>query len=230
MGSKISIGARAGCCILVPASLIWYPARAAGPDWPDSLLARTSALALIDQLRVALLTEPSATATLEHWCSVHGLAPVPVVRAVPSHDAPVPLPDTLRASLRIASSEPVRYRHVLLMCGSHVLSDAQNWYLPARLTPEMNRRLDSSDTPFGKVVAPLSFERRTLSSDLLWSPLPSNWPQAVTQGNRTLQMPEPLFRNRAILIRGADRLPFAALIETYRRDLLAFALPQPPHR
>lgn len=51
-----------------------------------------------------------------------------------------------------------------LTCGGAVLSVAHNWYVPARLTPEMNRALETSDTPFGKVVAPLGFTRERLAS------------------------------------------------------------------
>ncbi len=47
------------------------------------------------------------------------------------------------------------------MCGGHVLSEADNWYVPARLTPQMNRALDTSDTPFGAAVKALDFHRAT---------------------------------------------------------------------
>ena len=56
--------------------------------------------------------------------------------------------------------------HVQLTCGAHVLSDAENWYLPARLTADMNRRLEETEAPFGRVVAPLGFHRRTLETRL----------------------------------------------------------------
>jgi chorismate-pyruvate lyase len=61
----------------------------------------------------------------------------------------------------------VRYRRVRLACGDQVLSDADNWYVPARLTAEMNRTLDQTDTPFGAVVKPLGFQRRTLQAEAL---------------------------------------------------------------
>ena len=48
------------------------------------------------------------------------------------------------------------------MCGSVVLSEADNWYVPSRLTPEMNRLLDTTDAPFGRVVQAVHFRRRTL--------------------------------------------------------------------
>ena len=76
-----------------------------------------------------------------------------------------------RQLLGVHETEPIRYRHVRLACGRHVLSEADNWYVPARLTPEMNHALDATDVAFGRAVQPLHFQRRTLSAKLLWSPL-----------------------------------------------------------
>src|SRR5262249_23135272 len=62
-----------------------------------------------------------------------------------------------------------------LRCGELVLSEADNWYVPARLTPEMNRLLETTDTPFGVAVQSLHFQRHTLSAELLWQPFPADW-------------------------------------------------------
>jgi chorismate-pyruvate lyase len=75
-----------------------------------------------------------------------------------------PPTDEQRQLLRVSATELVRYRRVRLICGDHVLSEADNWYVPARLTPEMNRLLDTTDIAFGRVVQPLKFRRRTLSA------------------------------------------------------------------
>ncbi len=169
-------------------------------------LARTASLALIEPLRADLLTQASATLALERWCLVHRLADPPVLRAELRDDvsAAMEAPDRMR--LRIEADEPVRCRHVRLRCGPLVLSEAINWYVPGRLTAAMNRQLDSTDIPFGKVVASLGFERHIVSSTLLWPP--------------DAPMPEYLFRNRAILVRTDDGLPIAELVENYRCDLL----------
>jgi hypothetical protein len=39
---------------------------------------------------------------------------------------------------------------VHLKCGERVLSEADNWYVPARLTKEMNQSLENSDIAFGR--------------------------------------------------------------------------------
>ncbi len=62
----------------------------------------------------------------------------------------------------MSDAEPLGYRHVRLSCGGKVLSQAHNWYVPARLTPEINRQLETTDIPFGKAIAPLGFERERL--------------------------------------------------------------------
>ncbi len=69
-----------------------------------------------------------------------------------------------RAILGAALDEPIAFRHVRLRCGGTVLSDAKNWYVPARLTPAMNTALETTRTPFGTVVQPLGFHRERLES------------------------------------------------------------------
>jgi len=136
---------------------------------------------------------------------------------------------TDRASLAIDAAEPVRYRHVRLTCGGHVLSEADNWYVPGRLTDAMNQTLEHSDTPFGRVVHALGFTRHTVSSRLLWSPLPADWTERTppSPAGDALQIPDSLIENRAILWR-ADGKPFSLVVETYKKGLLAF--PPPPLR
>ena len=128
---------------------------------PDTFLARVETLASIETLNADLLAGSSATRTLEHWCAVHAMAADPKLHAELVRGADAPLDEAGRRRLGLAAGEPVRYRRVRLTCGGHVLSEADNWYVPPRLTPEMNRLLDTTDTPFGKVVAALHFTRET---------------------------------------------------------------------
>jgi hypothetical protein len=95
------------------------------PIWPDTFVSRVEALALLESFNSELLTHDSATATLEHWCDVHRLAVPPRVVAdrVPL-DKP-PSPDQ-RRELGVGPSDAVRYRRVRLLCGSVVLSEADN--------------------------------------------------------------------------------------------------------
>ena len=99
----------------------------------------------------------------------------------------------------VAPGEPYGFRRVTLMCGDKVLSEADNWYLPARLTPQMNQVLDTSDTPFGLAVKALDFHRTTLDA------------QAVND-------PRTILRVRALLLT-PDGAPFSLVVENYTRDL-----------
>lgn len=197
-------------------------ARESAQSWPDTPLSRTQALAELQTLNAQLLSHPSATLTLEHWCAAHHLAPEAKIVAHRVHGEDKPLPDGARALLGIGPDEPVRYRHVALSCGDVVLSDADNWYVPARLTADMNHQLDTSDVPFGKVVQPLHFRRQTLSAELLWSPLPEGWDSGAplpTSSGKSLVMPDHVLQHRAVLYTG-DNQPFSLVVESYTRHVL----------
>lgn len=114
---------------------------------------------LLPQFEATLAAQDSATAALGQWCGARHIASPATIRALPlvrSDRAPTP---AIRSALGVGADEPLAYRHVQLLCGDTVLSRAHNWYVPARLTPEMNRTLATRSTPFGTVVAPLAFRR-----------------------------------------------------------------------
>jgi len=202
------------------------------PSRADGYLERVELLALLQTLNADLLSHDSATLTLERWCADHSLAEPPQIVARRVRDVPKPVPDDLRVLLRVDAGEPIGYRHVQLMCGTHVFSEADNWYVPGRLTADMNRRLETSDEPFGKVVQPLHFQRRTLSAELLWSPLPPGWEMqatraAVPRDRSRVHIPAAVLRHRAVLVDGAQ-VPFSTVVETYTNQLFGFGSWQSP--
>ncbi len=114
----------------------------------------------------------------------------------------------------------MRYRRVRLLCGAAVLSEADNWYVPGRLTAEMNKLLDTTDLPFGKVVQALHFRRRTVSSKLLWLPLPEGWemnPSGKNDVSAELQVPAKVLEHRALLTL-EDGTPFSEVVENLHRQ------------
>ncbi len=161
---------RAGCLGLA----LGLPLQAAAAVWPATTAARMQAEARLDLLQQRLLSQPSATLVLQGWCATYHLAPEPKIVARRVSGEPKPMPESVRQNLALKPGEAVGYRRVQLLCGDRVLSDADNWYVPDRLTPAMNRLLDDTDTPFGLAVRSLHFKRRTLSSERLWSPPPSS--------------------------------------------------------
>lgn len=185
-------------------------------------LQRAELLALLQTLNADLLSHDSATLTLERWCADHRLAEPARIVAQRVRGAAKALPDDLRARLSIDASEPIAYRHVQLVCGDRVLSDADNWYVPARLTSAMNEQLENSDEPFGKVVKPLGFRRQTLSAELLWSPLPAHWEMNTAPPDREpLRIPRFVLRHQAVLYSSAQQ-PFSAVVENYTSALFDF--------
>jgi hypothetical protein len=70
-----------------------------------------------------------------------------------------------------SADQPVRCCRVRLFCGEKPPAESENWYVPGHLTPEMNRPLDETDTPFERAVKDLQFQRQTLETMRLWQPL-----------------------------------------------------------
>ncbi len=198
----------------------------APPSWQDSFLTRVELVALIETFNAELLSHPSATVTLEHWCAGHGLAHDAKVVAHLERGAQKPLEESGRELLALNPGEDARYRHVQLFCGEKLLSEADNWYVPGRLTPEMNRLLNETDTPFGRAVRGLDFRRETLSAKILWSPLPANWetlPQPALKAKGPIEAPQHILEHRALL-RTATNMPFALVTEVYTSGVLDFPL------
>lgn len=152
------------------------------------------------EFETTLAAQDSATAALGQWCEARGLADPARVSAaqVPGQTAP---PAYLHQLLGIASGSAPGYRHVRLSCGGRVLSDAHNWYVPQRLTPAMNEALRTTDTPFGKVAAPLGFRRERLES----------------RRGRAQGCPAGTILSHRALLRLADGQPLALVVECYTR-------------
>lgn len=212
-----------GTCV-ASVSLALIAGCAGPPPRADrSALLHAQAFALLQTINADLLSHPSATLTLERWCADHRLAEPAKVVVRPARGSPKPIPDMLRRKLQIEANTRIGYRHVQLVCGSEILSQADNWYVPARLTPAMNQQLDTTDVPFGKVVRPLHFQRRTLSARLLWSPMPAGWEMHTRPAEpyTALRIPRRVLRHEAILYT-AKQVPFSAVVETYTNGLFDF--------
>jgi hypothetical protein len=201
-------------------------AQAAPAPRPDTYLARVEALALIETLNAEVLGSRSATTTLEAWCAAHAMAVPATLKAKLDKSLPdKPVTDEQRQRLGVGPDEIVKYRNVELSCGPHVLSQADNWYVPSRLSPEMNTTLERTDTSFGRVVASLKPTRQTFSVTLSWHPLPPGWemaPPSADHPDQTLTIPPILFEHRAVLY-AADKLPFSEVHEHYTSEILAFS-------
>jgi hypothetical protein len=229
LAERTGAGTARACGILLCASILCRGATALDASaWTDSFVSRLEALAVLETLNADLLSHDSATATLERWCAAHQLAMPAHMVAVRVSSVDKPPTAEQRALLKVAPQTVVRYRRVKLECGTLVLSEADNWYVPDRLTPAMNALLATTESPFGVVVRPLHFQRHTLSSTLLWMPLPPGWEMNLNR-QRPIggePMPSQILEHRALLTL-PDGTPFSAVIETYTNNVLAFAAPRP---
>jgi chorismate-pyruvate lyase len=194
------------------------PASAQAPQSP--YVQRLRMLAQLQTLNADLLSRDSATAVLQALCDRRDPeAPRMRARRVEAPDDPRAAA-AARRQLGAAANEPIRLRRVELICGETVLSRADNWYLPGRLTQEMNTQLDTTQTPFGVVVAALRFQRRTLSSRLLFQPLPAGW---EAQGELAFDgpaTPPPQVLQHHAVLQTPDGRPFSLLVETYTDRVL----------
>lgn len=195
-----------------------------GSPWPDTMAAREQLRELIDSLDARLLASSTATAALESWCADHKLANVPEIKARVVTAAEKPLAKPQRQRLQIDDKEPVRYRRVELVCGDQVLSVADNWYVPGRLTKEMNEIVETTDTPFGRAVADLRPYRKTIEVVRPWQPTNPTPECQRTPGDTALPIPWRVLEHRAVVYTG-DHVPFAEVSETYTSNILGFAAP-----
>lgn len=153
----------------------------------------------LPRFEAVLAANDSATAALGQWCGARQIAPQPVIRALADRDAKLSPTPAVLAALGVASDAQVAYRHVRLACGDEVLSVAHNWYLPARLTADMNRTLETTDTPFGKVVTPLGFRRERLAA----------------QRGRAKECPKGTVLSHRAVLRLADDSAISLVVECY---------------
>ena len=190
--------------------------------WPDTYLARLEAWAQIEQLNADLLSHESATATLQQWCDSHGAAPGTRIVAHRVRGQDKAAGPAERAALGVAEGDRLRYRRVDLACGNRVLSRADNWYRPDRLTTQMNDVLDTTETPFGVAVQALDYRRRTLAVEVLFHPLPEDWqtrPQPAEPAGAMLAIPGEILRHHAVLV-AKDGVAVSVVVETYTDAVL----------
>jgi chorismate-pyruvate lyase len=192
---------RIGLFAVIAVATLSASAGAASPDE-----ASQSALAQVRALNADLLTHDSATETLQRWCAARHLAdPAQIVaHRILGEDKPATA--EVRRRLHAQPAEPIAYRRVALACGDHVLSNADNWYRPGALTAPMNTELEATDHPFGAVVRPLSFHRRTLRAAILICAKDRRPPADVIRHEAVLETP--------------DGTPFSLVIETYTAEVL----------
>lgn len=218
-----------GWAVMLSWTLTPMPALACKPTRENqrAYLERLEHTAILGDFNGRLLTSASATRVLEEWCASHKLADNPQIIARRISEGEKPATPETRERLGVGPSEQLRHRQVELVCGVRVLSVADNWYVPGRLTTEMNAALDTSDTPFGRVVAPLGTSRRTISVEHPWQPLAPGWEMHSVKANQCryrapeLALTNVVLQHRALVLDSRMR-PIAEVIESYTAANLIF--------
>lgn len=189
---------------LLPALALIGARAGTAPGTPPAHLPR----ATLSSFERALSAQPSATRALAAWCESRFIDwPNPPDIAASMVPGPaMPPPANARRLLGIGPEEPLGFRHVRLACGATVLSEAYNWYVPARLTAGMNHLLETTRTPFGKVAAPLAFTRTPLASRR--GPAPGCPPGTILANRAVLRLPDG--RGLALVLECYTRANIAA--------------------
>ena len=179
-------------------SLALAASAASAPDIAEAM-AQSHDPAMIVAFEATLAAHDSATEALRTWCERRGMASPAQIMARPVSGAAARQPNRLRRLLGIGAHEALGYRHVELTCGNRVLSVAHNWYVPGRLTAEMNAALANTQLPFGRIAAPLAYRREPL--EILAKP-PRGCPANTISAHRAL-------------LRLPDGQPLAYVLECY---------------
>ncbi len=145
----------------------------------------------IESLHAALLAADSATAVLEAF-----FGPVTVHRL----HTPPSANEGLHERLRLAPGDTLRHRAVQLMAGARMLSHAELWYVANRLPAEHVEKLESGDTPFGRIMRPVGLTRSVLLARICGPE------EAASLAHRAL-------------LRAPSGLPVAEVHELYSRRL-----------
>ena len=168
------------------------------------LLAAAPQATTLAEFEALLASSPTATQALETWCRARW-DPAAIVWATKisaSSDEPS---GRIRDALDLKRGERLGYRRVSLNCAGRQMSLAYNWYVPDRLTWEMNNLLAETDRPFGRVAAPLGFKRE---------PIAKPWSGSEICPEGTVLI------NRALL-RLPNGKPLAMVVECYTSAVLA---------
>ena len=104
----------------------------------------------LESLHAALLAADSATSVLESFFGAI---------TVQRRDQPSSPNPGLRERLRLATDDVLRHRAVWLLAGDRMLSQAELWYVANRLPADRIQSLETSDTPFGRIMKPLGLKR-----------------------------------------------------------------------
>lgn len=171
-----------------------------------------------------ILRANSSTLELELWCREKGIGDGRItVRRNRTVSRRLMDYHSLDALMDCAGDD-IAYRSVQLVTARIILVDADNWYFAGRLTRDMRRELEETDSSFGRVIASLRPHRRTFMVKLCT--LDELEAMREHRGSCAQQTEcgrlNHIFEHRA-LVHLPDGRPLAVVHERYRATLLSDA-------
>lgn len=194
-------------------------ARAAGhPPRRQPITSRASVTRVVE-FQNWLQDYDTATAALEAWCRRHHPCGADALAVTLLSDQPMP-PGGYCGPLRLQAGETLHCRRVWLRWGDRVVSEAENWYVPQRLPPAMQRVLAEGIRPYGAVVAELR-PRRATTIMLSDEQIARGAGIVLTQlAQAQVFSPPHAFVLHVNAVMTASGVALAELREHYRRELL----------
>jgi uncharacterized protein YjiS (DUF1127 family)/chorismate-pyruvate lyase len=175
------------------------------------------AAALVRELSDHLLHASTATEALHTWCAARGLSAGPITALKRNPDQRRYPDDDMLDELRPERHERIAYRCVRLVRGQVVLSEADNWFIPDRLPPEVRDLLEATDVPFGAAVARLQPSRRTYF--VRFAELSAAGEVGTGGSPAGLSPSMPILEHKAVVL-DRNRQPLSVVSERYCAALL----------
>jgi uncharacterized protein YjiS (DUF1127 family) len=172
----------------------------------------------VRELSDHLLHASTATEALHTWCAARGLAAGPITALKQDPDQRRYPDDDMLDELRPERHERIAYRCVRLVRGLVVLSEADNWYIPDRLPPEVRDLLEATDVPFGAAIARLRPSRRTYF--VRFAELSAAGEVGTGGGPAGLSPSMPILEHKAVVL-DRNRQPLSVVSERYCAALLS---------
>jgi chorismate-pyruvate lyase len=189
-----------------------------GAGWEFPVVsAPCNVAALVRELSEHLLHASTATEALHTWCAARSLSAGPITVAKQAPDRPCYPDDDMLDELRLDRHERIGYRRVQLVRGQLVLSEADNWFVPDRLPPEVRELLETRNMPFGTAIAQLQPWRRTYF--VRFAELSAAWEAGAEESSFVLSPAMTILEHKAVVL-DRNRRPLAVVSERYRAALL----------
>lgn len=171
----------------------------------------------VRNLSYHLLRAPTATEALEAWCEEYDLSTGSITAMKRVDSSPRYIDEEALDDLWLQPNEWLEPRRVLLVRGGLPLCEADNWFVPQRLPPDVRTALKTTNVPFGAAIRDLHPARRTYF--VRFASFASEDSPATDFSLPVLSRSAVILEHRAMVFDG-DRRPLAVVTERYLASLV----------